>query len=262
MFLFSGIVGIGVGDVALFQTLPRLGSRLSLLLIHCLGAPCAALIEWFWLRTPLSPAQIGSGITILVGVGLALSPGRHSKLKRNELVIGVLFAILGAVGNAFGAVLSRKAYAIAHENLETVTGHDAAFQRVVGGLAVAGICLLVVKRGRFPGYPEIRETFKPETQGSGPADAASDLSRIKRKWLLAGPWILANSLAGQTLGVSCMQRAFESTPTGLVLSIIATTPIVVMPLAYIFEGERPTKRSIAGGVVAVCGVILLVLNRS
>src|SRR6476659_3944897 len=64
MFLFSGIVGIGVGDVALFQTLPRLGSRLSLLLIHCLGAPCAALIEWFWLRTPLSPAQIGCGITI------------------------------------------------------------------------------------------------------------------------------------------------------------------------------------------------------
>jgi drug/metabolite transporter (DMT)-like permease len=207
----------------------------------------------------LSPAQIGCGVTILIGVGLALSPGKDSRLKRREVIIGVLFALLGAVGNAFGAVLSRKAYAIAHENLETVTGHDAAFQRIAGGLAVAGICLLVVKRGRFPGYPETREISK--AQSSNSADGASDLSRIKRKWLMAGPWILANSLAGQTLGVSCMQKAFESTPTGVVLSIIATTPIVVMPLAYVFEGERPTRRSIAGGIVAVCGVILLVLNR-
>ena len=54
MFLLSGIVGIGVGDVALFQALPRLGSRLSLLLIQCMGAPSAALIEWAWLRTPLT----------------------------------------------------------------------------------------------------------------------------------------------------------------------------------------------------------------
>src|SRR5436305_12643569 len=64
MFLLSGVIGIGVGDVALFQALPRLGSRLSLLLIHCLGAPCAALIEWFWLGTPLTRTQIGCGITI------------------------------------------------------------------------------------------------------------------------------------------------------------------------------------------------------
>src|SRR4026208_1725498 len=49
MFLLSGVVGVGVGDVALFQALPRLGSRLSLLLIQCMGAPSAALIEWAWL---------------------------------------------------------------------------------------------------------------------------------------------------------------------------------------------------------------------
>src|SRR5262245_66682291 len=53
VFLLSGVLGIGVGDVALFQALPRLGSRLSLLLIQCLTAPFAALIEWLWLGTAL-----------------------------------------------------------------------------------------------------------------------------------------------------------------------------------------------------------------
>src|SRR5262249_1401163 len=153
-----------------------------------------------------------------------------------------------------------------HENLETISGHDAAFQRIVGGLAVAGICLVVVKGGAWkavnskPQTPNSRETpnsklqqqevsSSEEEEGSEP----TDLHRIGRKWLRAGPWILANSLAGQTLGVSFMQRAFETTPTGLVLSIIATTPIVVMPLVYVFEGERPTRRSVGGGLVAVAG---------
>src|SRR5438034_939971 len=42
LFLLSGVVGIGLGDAGLFQALPRLGSRLSLLIIQCLTAPIAA----------------------------------------------------------------------------------------------------------------------------------------------------------------------------------------------------------------------------
>ena len=73
------------------------------------------------------------------------------------------------------------------------------------------------------------------------------------------PWVLVNSLAGQTVGVTCMQWALENTPTGIVTAIIATTPIVMLPLARIFEGEKITIRSLAGGVVAVVGVVGLTL---
>ena len=48
MFVLSGLVGIGIGDAGLFEALPRLGSRLSVLLIQCLTAPIAALVEWLW----------------------------------------------------------------------------------------------------------------------------------------------------------------------------------------------------------------------
>ncbi len=240
MFLLSGIIGIGVGDMGLFQALPRLGSRLSLLLIQCLSAPIAALMEWLWLQTPLTTVQVLCGMMILVGVGIALSPGKHLEITRAGLIVGVSFAVIGALGNATGAVLSRKAYAIAHASGEIVSGHDAAFQRILGGLAVAAIGLLAVKRHGF----------------------GKDPQSLSQKWSRVWPWVLANSVAGQTLGVSCMQRAFETTPTGLVLAITATTPIVVMPLAYVFEGEKPTRRSIVGGVVAVAGVVLLIRCRA
>ena len=86
-------------------------------------------------------------------------------------------------------------------------------------------------------------------------------TQMKKKWAAAGPWVLANSLAGQTLGVSAMQMALQSTPTGVVLAIIAVSPIIVIPMAYFFEGERPTIHSLFGGLVAVGGVIALALRK-
>jgi drug/metabolite transporter (DMT)-like permease len=245
-FLMSGILGIGIGDVALFQTLPRLGSRLSLLLVQCLTAPFAALIEWAWLGTQLTTSQVVSGLTILAGVGLALTPGEHLRLDKRQLTLGVISALIAALGGGFGAVLSRKAYAIAHAADFHINGGNAAFQRIVGGLFIGAICLLVVKRR------ELR------IQRMATREMIKEAARHKWK---AAPWVVANSLAGQTLGVSCMQWAFETTPTALVLAVIATTPIVVIPFAWYSEGEKPTWKSLAGGILAVIGVISLVRAR-
>jgi len=52
-----------------------------------------------------------------------------------------------------------------------------------------------------------------------------------------------------------------TTPSGIVLPIVATTPLVIVPLAYWIEGERPTRRSLVGGVVAVVGAVALTLVR-
>src|SRR5256885_16635156 len=144
VFLLSGILGIGVGDVALFQALPRLGSRLSALVIQCLTAPLGALIEWLWLGTRLTPRQLLCGLAILIGVGVALTPGKQPLIPRRQLMIGILASVIAAVGGAYGAVLSRKAYGVAHATMETIDGANAAFQRISGGLLIGGICLLFV----------------------------------------------------------------------------------------------------------------------
>ena len=96
LFFLSGAVGIGIGDVAFFQTLPRLGSRLTSLLIGCLSAPLAALIEWVWLGTTLSVAQILWGLLTVCGVGLALMPGEHVHRTRRDLFVGTLFSVLAS----------------------------------------------------------------------------------------------------------------------------------------------------------------------
>ncbi len=71
--------------------------------------------------------------------------------------------------------------------------------------------------------------------------------------------MLANGLAGQTIGVSCYQWAFQTTPAGVVLPIVATTPLVAMPITRLMDQERITIHAIVGGIIAVAGVIGLAL---
>lgn len=247
VFFVSGLVGIGLGDAALFQALPRLGSRLTVVLVQCLTAPVAALGEWLWLGTTLHWTQVGCVLIILAGVAMALAPGKHLEISRGALTAGVIAAVIAAVGNGLGAVISRKAYAVAQASGEVPDGGTAAFQRLIPGLLVAAVMILIAKR----------EFVRMPTD----MDTALETSSTRAKWRQIGPWVLINSLAGQTLGVSAMQWALKSTAAGIVMSIVALTPLTVIPMARYFENELPTRRSIVGGMVAVLGVIGLTWTR-
>lgn len=98
IFILSGCIGFGLGDVALFQAYPRLGSRLTILIVHCLAAPFAGLVEWLWLGTTLTVAQMLCGAVILGGVAVALAPEHESHGDRREFGVGIFFAVLGAIG--------------------------------------------------------------------------------------------------------------------------------------------------------------------
>jgi drug/metabolite transporter (DMT)-like permease len=153
----------------------------------------------------------------------------------------MIACFIAALSNAGGAVFSRQAYAVTQEAGESIDPATAGFQRVTGGTILAGLCLLLVKRKEW------------RVQSRAPTHLVIEVSR--NKWKNIWPWVLVNGLAGQTLGVTCMQLALETTPAGLVLAIIAITPIVVLPFAMVFENERTTAQSVAGGIIAVAGVI-------
>ncbi|MGB7768947.1 MAG: DMT family transporter [Verrucomicrobiia bacterium] len=247
LFVLSGLAGIGLGDSGYFQALTRLGSRLTVLLTQCLTAPVAVVIEWLWLGTTLNVPELFCIAIILTGVAIALAPGEHLKIPPRQLWAGALASVVAAVGGALGAVLSRKAYAVAHAAGQHPDPGTTGYQRVIGGAIALGIILLVVK------------WRAAHTQGGTLETGSFQVSR--EKWRRLWPWVVANSLAGQTVGVSCMQWALENTSAGVVTAVIATTPIVMLPLTRVFEGEKITARSLAGGATAVAGVIGLAFSR-
>jgi drug/metabolite transporter (DMT)-like permease len=247
IFVLSGLAGIGLGDSGYFQALPRLGSRRTVLLTQCLTAPFAILIEWLWLGTKLSLLELFCIAVILIGVVVALAPGEHLKIPLRQLFVGTFCTIIAALGGALGAVLSRKAYAVAHAAGQHPDPGTTGYQRVIGGAIALGILLLIVKWRSAHAHGGVLE---------------AKIFRISgEKWQHIWPWVLANSLAGQTLGVSCMQWALETTPTGIVTAIIAMTPIVLLPMTRFVDGERIGIRSLVGAMIAVAGVIGLTFLR-
>ncbi len=254
VFFISGCVGFGIGDVALFQAYPRIGTRLTILLVQCLAAPFAALTEWLWLGTTLTVTEMACSAVILTGVGLAIAPGKHLNVTRRNLWIGIAFGVVAAYGQGFGAVLSRKGYEVAALAGDHINGINAAFQRAMGGVLVSGLFVCVVKR---------RELLHHlHTLMGRPADgiklAPVNPDRWRKGWWL----VVLNGLAGPALGVSCYQWALKDTPTGIVLPIVALTPLVVVPFTMFMEGEKPSKRSLVGGLVAVAGAVALARLKS
>ena len=79
----------------------------------------------------------------------------------------------------------------------------------------------------------------------------------REKWRKSSGWLMVNALTGATLGVSCYQWALKVEKPGVVLPIVALAPLLVIPMAYFLENERPSPRSLIGGVIAVAGSVAL-----
>jgi drug/metabolite transporter (DMT)-like permease len=241
-FFLSGMIGFGLGDLALYQALPRIGPRLTILLVQCLAAPFAAVAEWIWMGTTLTSRQIWLAIFILIGVAIAVAPKRRIGAGRGDLLLGVALGVIAALGQGLGAVVSRQAYAVAALQLLAVDGLTAAYQRILGGLLLAAPPMLwlmirhqILRPGSAAGLGVVRPIHHQSV------------------W----PWVIVNSLSGPTLGVGCYQWALSLQPSGVVLPIVATTPIVVIPFAWLMEGDKPGLRSVLGGLIAVAGAVLL-----
>jgi drug/metabolite transporter (DMT)-like permease len=75
----------------------------------------------------------------------------------------------------------------------------------------------------------------------------------------AGLCITLGTAAGPVGGVMCALFAISHLEVGVATTLMALTPVLILPFAVLVEGERLTARSIAGAAVAVAGSAILAL---
>ena len=228
----SGIVGFVLGDLFLFRAFILIGARISML-IMALVPPITALIGWITLDETLTGMEfLGMSITLL-GIFLVISskldlkqavPGR--KLRMGPLLLGSLLALGGAIGQAAGLVLSKK-------GMQDMNAFEATQIRIMAG--VAGFTLVIT-------------FFKRWKHLLG---ALKDLKAMKAMTL--------GSLTGPFLGVSFSLLAVQHTDTGIAATLMALTPVMIIPPAIILYKERIRWIEIAGAIVSIAGVALFFL---
>lgn len=225
LLLISGVLGIGLGDTFYFETLNNLGARRTLLL-QALAPPLAALIALIFLQESLKiNAWMGILLTLL-GVSWVVServPGSDSKAI--NALRGVSFALLAALGQASGAVLSRAALAGTEIN-----PLGSTLLRLIGGVLVL---LLWMPIQQSPGFW---------------------LQPLQSKKTLVIVTITA--LFSTYLGIWLQQIAFKYTATGIAQALLATSPLFVLPIAF-WMGDKVSFRALLGVLVALGGISLL-----
>jgi drug/metabolite transporter (DMT)-like permease len=232
--ILGGVLGLGIGDIALFHALPRIGVGLTMLLTQCLAAPIALLLEYEALGLSPNGAQMLAALVILIGVGVALgAPAEGDPADRRT---GVWLGLLSAFGQACGAVSTPMAAEACRQAGETIPdGFAQAFVRLLGGVPL--VILFVLWMSRKDGL----------------------LAKVRRPYAFATApwWMLMNGIAGPALGVACYQWALTLHPAALVLSVVALTPLFGLTMQWAVEGQRPSWRLWVGGAIAIGGVILL-----
>jgi drug/metabolite transporter (DMT)-like permease len=220
----SGLVGFVLGDLFLFKSFTVIGSRFAML-IMTLAPPLAALSGWVFLGETLTLWSILGIFLTIFGIALAIishNPEKES-LKLNMPVKGFLYALGGAAGQAFGLVLSKKG----------MSGYDvfAATQiRIITG--IIGFVVIIILMGR------VNQTFKALSNSKG-------MSRTT-----------IGAFFGPFLGVSLSLFSIKHTATGIAATIMATTPILLIPASILLFKQKITFRETIGAIISVIGVAL------
>lgn len=224
----SGLIGFTFGDLCLLRAYVVLGARLSTLMM-ALAPLLTAVIGWALLGEVLAARHVAGMTLTVAGVAWAVrdrtraAGGAAGGAPRPSLT-GVALGVGGALGQAGGLVLSKLG----------MGGYDpfAATQvRVLAG--TAGYLVLFTVLGRWPRV----------------ARALTDRRALGHT--------AVGAFSGPFLGVSLSLVAVQFTLTGVAASIMATTPILIIPVVVLLGRERVGAGGWLGAALAVAGVALL-----
>ncbi len=224
----SGVVGLSVGDVLYFNSLKTMGPRLTLMLLS-LAPPISAVGGWLLLSETLGILAVFGMAVTLFGVVWVITERKDkgAEARRGVTRKGVVFGAGAAFCQATGLVLSKMGL----EGLDPVSG--TLIRMVAATLVFAALFAFM---GRW------RTLRTAGRDGKG--------------LLLA----LGGAFFGPFLGVTLSLVAVKHTETGVAMTILATTPVTILPFAALVYKEKLSIRAVAGAVVAVAGVCILFLR--
>lgn len=229
--LLSGLIGIFIGDTALFSSMQRLGPRRTGV-IFAANAPFTAIMGSLLYQEQLSSQQLLGGTLIIAGVVVTIWLNRprvdtHAmEQTQGSLSAGILFGLLSALGQAAGAIIAKP--------VMEAGADPVAASAVRMGAAAAALSLMFLVRGQ-PLLPP-----------------------LLRRWDVLWPTLLSGMI-GMGLGMSLLLFALAQGKTGIVATLSSTAPVLILPLLWLGTRQRPAAAAWWGGVITVLGTGALLL---
>lgn len=228
----SGLIGIFVGDTALFAAMNRLGPRRAGVLFAT-HAMFSALLGFWLLGERMSlQAAAGAGLT-MGGVMTAILLGRHKEeshdweADRGHVGAGVALGLLAALCQAVSSLIAKP---VMSADVDPIA---ASAVRVSVACGVHFILL-------WSGFSAAR------------AQQAPNLRVLAQTAL--------NGFIGMGVGMTLILIALKKGDIGMVAILSSVSPVLVLPLLWLRLGRAPALGAWLGAGLTVVGTALILLR--
>jgi len=230
----SGIVGLGVGDFGLFAAYVLIGPRRSVLVMAS-SAIFASVGAYFILGETFSPLSILGVAITLTGIVVVLLEREEKSEEKIDVgrrkSWGVFSALIAAMGQGFGVVLSKKGMYL---------GVSVAMNPLSAALIRMTLATLFVW-ACAPFLGKLRELHR----------AVKDREGMK--------YAAGGALIGPFIGMALSMVAVAYAQVGVAQTLMSLAPVIIIPVVWVIYRERTNWRGIFGAMVAVVGVAILFL---
>jgi drug/metabolite transporter (DMT)-like permease len=226
LFIISGVIGLGIGDIFLLNAYRNIGTSRSLILFGTQPI-MIGLFGYLFLDQKLSIYRI---ISIFFMI-LCLINFLWEALKANKkswTLIGMFYAFMAVMLDAIGLTLTRLAYDIS-PNMDSI---EANFFRFMGALF---FYLIIIKL-----------FFKVNIKSNW------NLLNIKNKTLL-----FLYCFLGTFLSLILYLKAVKMSPLASLTSISITGPVFATLIESVVEKKKPSKSLIISLILFAIGLIVL-----
>ncbi len=229
---FSGLIGIFIGDTALFAAMNRLGPRRSGVLFAT-HAMFSALLG-FWLLGERMSLQAAAGAALtMAGVMTAILLGRHKQESHSwesdhgHVGAGVLLGLLAALCQALGSLIAKPVMSVDVDPI-------AASAVRVSVACLAHFILL------WLGFSKAR------------AKQAPTLRMLAQTAL--------NGFIAMGVGMTLVLLALKDGDVGMVAILSSVSPVLVLPLLWLHLKRAPAVGAWLGAILTVAGTALILLR--
>lgn len=224
----SGLLGITLGDTFYFESLIKLGPRLSLIITTLIPVVTVLLAIIIFHESLFLTSWLGIFFT-LYGVFLVLRERTPTESHPKDWRLGIRHGILAVLCCASGVIFSKMA-------LESISALKATFIRQIFG--VIGLIFWGLIGFKLKGW------LKP---------LFTDYILLKRLFFV--------SFIGTFLGTWFCILALKYTHVAIATTLNATSPLFILPLAFFILKEKISFRAIIGSFIAIVGVSLIFLGK-
>ena len=225
LLIFSGVIGIAIGDSCYFAALRRVGANLTLLL-ESLAPPLTGLLTVVALGEPLSGmAWLGILITVF-GVSVVVY-SRHANKTAN--MSGILFGVAASVCQATGVILTYTAL-----TSDAISPMQGAFWRLLSGTMAIVLILIIIRPKAITGI--IHSSFWLEKKSASLLIAAIFVGTFLALWL--------------------QQLAIKTGNPAIAQTLLASSPIFILFLSR-WHDDVINRQHVIGTLIAITGIFLL-----